>query len=419
MRLWGGETVEWVGGQITVLALPTIAIILLKAGPFEMGVLNSLGFVAYPSLSLFAGVMVDRWRRRPVLVWTNVVQVVVLASIPVAFMWHALSLVQLYLVSLLMGVTAMFFVVAYQAYLPRLVEKENLVEANSKLEASSSVAQVAGPAVAGFLTQLVGATTAVAVDAFSTLVAAIAIQSIKKPEKPVAWLAERDFLAEMKEGINVVIGHPFLRRLAAATATYNFGISMFMAVFFLFMYKQLGLSPLDVGAIFAVGSVGSLLGAIAVPQIRRRLGLGTTLCLSLLAAGGGILAAPAATHESAVLFLAAVWAISGFGIAVYNINQISFRQAVVPNRLQGRMNSTMRTIISGTAAAGALAGGIVGTQTNIVITLSAGAVVALLAVPIIPLSLNPHRNSLVGRRQGRDSGLEFQPQRHRGFSAIG
>jgi MFS family permease len=395
IRLWTGETVEWVGGQITMLALPTIAIILLKAGPFEMGVLNSLGLVAYPSLSLFAGVMADRWRRRPVLVWTNMVQVVVLASVPVAFVWHVLSLVQLYVVSLLMGVTAVFFVVAYQAYLPRLVEKEDLLEGNSKLEASSSMAQVAGPAVAGFLIQLVGATTAVAADAFSTLVAAIAIQSIKKPEKPVARLAERDFFGEMKDGLKVVIGHAYLRRLAAATATYNFGINMFMAVFFLFMYNQLRLSPSDAGTIFAVGSVGSLLGAMSASQIRGRLGLGVTLCFSLLAAGGVLLAAPVATHESPVFLLAAVWAISGFGIAVYNINQISFRQAIVPDPLQGRMNATMRTITSGTAAVGALAGGIVGTQTNIVTALSAGAVVAMLAAPIIPLAVNPNRNSLL------------------------
>jgi len=386
VRLWAGETVEWFGDQITMLALPTIAVILLNASPFEMGVLNAMETVAFPVLGLFAGVMVDRWRRRPVLVWMNVVQVAALASIPVTFMLHALSLFQLYAVSLTMSVTSLFFVVAYQAYIPSLVAKEDLVDANSKLETSSSVSQVAGPAIAGFLLQLVGAATAMAADAFSTLVAALAIQSIKMNEEPVTTAAKRCFWGEMREGLNVVIRHPILKRLVAATATYNMGISMFTTVFFLFMYRQLALSPFDVGVIFAVGSLGTLLGAMWAPRVRQRLGLGYTLCLSLFAAGGSILATPAAMYGAPVLLLAAVWAISGCGMAVYNVNAISFRQTLVADRLQGRMNATVRTITYSAFVLGALAGGVIGTF-NIVTTIVLGASVALFAVPIIYFSL--------------------------------
>ena len=154
MRLWMGETVEWFGGQITALALPTVAILFLNAGPFEMGLLGALNTIAYPILGLFVGVLADRWRRRPMMVWANIGQVIALGSIPLGFMFRMLSLNQLFAVALVMSVTTVFFVIAYQSYLPTLVDREDLVEGNAKLETSSSASLVFGPALGGLLIQI-------------------------------------------------------------------------------------------------------------------------------------------------------------------------------------------------------------------------------------------------------------------------
>ena len=182
MRLWVGETVEWFGDQITYLALPTIAIFALKAGAFDIGILNGLGYLAFPVLGVFVGVMGDRWPRRPMMVLANIVQVVALGTIPIAFLLGKLNLYHLFAVAAVMGASSVFFGVAYQSYLPTLVDRENLVEGNSKLTSSESASQIGGPALAGFLIQLTGAAMAIAADALTTLFAALAIFSIKKTE---------------------------------------------------------------------------------------------------------------------------------------------------------------------------------------------------------------------------------------------
>jgi len=382
-RLWSGETVEWVTDSITALGIPTIAIKLFSAGPFQMGILNALEYLAYPVLGLLAGVWVDRWQRRAVLIWTNILQVAALGSIPVAFLLGILSLYQLFIVTLLMGVTVVFFNMAYTAYLPTLIDREDLVEGNSKLETSLSGSTVVGPAIAGGLINIVGAAQAITADAFGTLIAAVAILSIRKPEPSPVLKAERHFWQELQEGLRSVADIPFLRSLLVATSILNIGNSMFYAVFLLFIYDELKISPELAGVILAIGGVGFVIGAVAAPNLLKRIGLGASLILALLINGVGRLMIPTSTYEPTFILLSMFWLLANIGLPIYNINQVSFRQAIVSDELQGRMNATMRTFGYGAMTAGALIGGILGSVYGIITVMVCGSIIALLAVPLI------------------------------------
>jgi len=394
MRLWMGETVEWFGGQITALALPTVAILSLNAGPFEMGLLGALNTIAYPILGLFVGVLADRWRRRPMMVWANIGQVLALGSIPLAFMFRMLSLNQLFAVALVMSVTTVFFVIAYQSYLPTLVDREDLVEGNAKLETSSSASLVFGPALGGLLIQVVGAAQSIIFDAISTLVAALAIQSIKQPEVTTSD-TKRAFFKELRAGAEVIFVNPILRTLTAASATLNLGRSMFYAVFFLFIYDQLKITPGTAGLVLGIGSTGFLIGALGAPKIVKKLGLGVTLALALFISGTGLLMVPITMYGLAAPTLAALWMLSNVGMPLYNINQVSLRQAITSNQVQGRMNATMRTITWSTWPVGALAGGILGAILGLPLTIMiAGLITTIPALfiigsPVVKLSKIP------------------------------
>ena len=390
LKLWTGETVSEFGSQITLLAVPTVAILILHAGPFQVGILSALEFLAFPTLGLVAGVYADRIRRRPIMIVCDLGRFVAVGSIPIAFVLNLLTLEQLYVVALFTGIFTVFFDVSYQSYLPVLVDRPNLIEGNTKLEITRSTAQVAGPAVAGFLIQLIGGAKAVAVDAVSFLFSALALVLIKTPEpepRPSTASGATGFIPEMREGLEVVFRSPILWRIAGCTATSNLGSNMvFGAVLLVFAYRQLHLSAAVVGVIFAITSVGGLAGALIAAWVARRLGIGPTLGFSIMIGGLALLATPIAAVAAPVLVLAGV---------VYNIAQVSLRQAITPDRVQGRMNATMRTIVWGTIPVGAFIGGILGTSIGLVQTLVLGGFVSLLAAlwiflgPVIRLKEQP------------------------------
>ncbi len=379
MRLWTSTTIGVFGRQIEALALPTVAIFLLKAGPFEIGILNGLEDLAWPLFGLFVGVWADRLRRRPMMIAGNLGRMIAVAAVPMAFLFAALHIYLLYIVSFTIGLCTVFFDVAYQSYLPTLIPRVDLIEGNAKLEISQEAARVAGPAVSGFLIKLIGAANAIIGDMLAFLSSTILIFSIRKEEPFPEPTRVRSFAAELREGANAAFGNPILRRIAASTATLNFGRGIFFAVFLLFMYQQLNLSFELVGFILAIGAVGLVLGAIVAPRIARRLGLGATLALSLIVGGAGLVGVPFAQYGPSIPTLVVLWILSNVLIPVYNINQISLRQAVTPDRLQGRMNATMRTLAFGTLAAGSFIGGVVGAYLGIILTMMAGALVSALA----------------------------------------
>lgn len=382
LKLWSGQAISEIGSQISMLALPTVAILLLGATPFQVGLLAALETLAFPALGLVAGVYVDRLRRRPIMIACDLGRLLALASVPIAFAFNALRMEQLYVVALITGVGTVFFDVAYQSYLPALIPRGDLVEGNTKLQVTGSVAQMAGPAVAGILIQLFGPARAVAADAASFLVSVVSLWWIRRPEpspKPATASGRRGFFFEMWEGIQVVFGNPTIWKIAGSTSTSNLGSNVFFAVYLIFAYRVLHLSPGTIGVIFGAGAVGGLLGALSASWIARHIGLGPTLFVTIVTGGLALILVPLAQFGWAVPLLLASTVIGSFTNPVYNINQVSLRQAITPDRVQGRMNATVRTVIWGTMPIGAFVGGVIGSAYGLLPAMYIGIAVATLA----------------------------------------
>jgi MFS family permease len=362
MKLWTGQTISQFGTQVSQLAIPLAAALVLNASPAQMGLLGAFEFAPFLLLSLFAGVWVDRLPRRPVLIVADVGRTALLASIPLAALLHVLSMEQLYAVALLTGVLTVFFDVAYQSYLPVLVSREHLVEGNSKLEVSRSVAQIAGPGLAGALVQLVTAPMAMLVDALSYVASVISLLFIRVKEPDPLRADGRAIWAELREGLAIVLGNPLLRSIAGCTGTSNLFGNAMQAVYVLYVTRELGLQPATIGLIFAMSGPGALLGAVVAGKLASSFGLGRTIVGSIFLGGLANLLVPLAGGPPALTIgmLMAAMFFGGVANPVYNINQVSLRQAITPDHLQGRMNASMRFIVWGTIPIGALLGGALG-----------------------------------------------------------
>jgi MFS family permease len=377
LKLWSAQTVSQFGTQITLLGLPIIAAVVLGASPSQMGILSAAEYLPFLLFGLFAGVWVDRLPRRPILIWADIGRAVVLATIPAAAYLGVLRIEQLYVVGFLVGVGTVFFDVAYQSYLPSLVDRERMVEGNSKLEIGRSTAQVAGPGVAGGLIELLTAPIAILVDSLSFVLSAAMLVLIRTPEPPPEGGAgERNVWREIGEGLGVVLKNPLLRPIAFCTATSNMFGNMLFAVFVLFATRELGLDAGALGIVFSIASAGALGGAILASRIAGALGVGPTILVGILCTGLGnllitLLVQPGAL---AIPILGLGLALGFSGGMVYNITQVSLRQAITPHRLQGRMNASVRFMVWGTIPIGALIGGFLGEQIGLRSTMLVGAV---------------------------------------------
>ena len=394
LRLWAGETISQVGSQVTLLAVPFIAITLLEASTFQVGLLTAVEMSPFLLVGLPAGAIIDRLRRRPVMIAADIGRALALVSIPLAHSFDVLTMAQLYVVVLATGVLTVFFDVAYMAYLPSLVEPEQLVEGNAKLEVSRSGAQVAGPAMGGGLVGWLGAATAVWIDAASFVVSALALMGIRKPEaQPVRESDDAGVHVRMRtqiaEGVRYVWRHPYLRPLACSTGTFNLFGTMGYSIILVFAVRELGVKAGQVGLILGIGNLGFLAGAALTARVTARLGVGRTIWLSGLVSGLGPWLLAAATPSTAVVMLVAGIAVGASGIPAYNINQVSLRQAITPQRLQGRMHATMRFIVWGTMPLGGFLGGALGTLIGLRPTLivsAAGSTLAFLWVLFSPVA---------------------------------
>jgi MFS family permease len=396
LKMWAGQTVSQFGSQVTLLALPTVVVLTLHGSALQVGLLATLQFLPFPTLGLAAGVWLDRLRRRPVMIVADVGRALALGSIPVAFLLHSLTLTHLYVVAVVTGVCTVFFEIGYQSYLPSLIERTDLVEGNTKLELTRSAAQVAGPLTAGLLIQALGAARVVAVDAASFVVSVLSLAAIRAPERrPAAPTRGASFVGELAEGLRVVLGNRVLNSLAGCTAMWNLGSNVVLAVLLIFAYRDLRLSPAEVGFVFGAISLGGVAGALVAGRLARRLGLGRTLLASILVAGLTYLGMPLAQLGAPLVVLSAFGLVQGMQVPIYNINQVSLRQAIVPDRLQGRMNATMRTIVWGALPVGSLLGGVLGSAVGVVPTLLVGGALSALAAawivtgPVIRLTEQP------------------------------
>lgn len=391
LKLWTGQTISQFGTQFTQLGLPLIAILLLKANAFQVGLLGTIEFLPFILFGLPAGAWVDRLRRRPILIAGDVGRALTLASIPIAFELGHLSLVQLYVVGFVNGVLTVFFDVAYQSYLPSIVERDQLVEGNSKLEGSRATAQIAGPGLAGGVIQWIGAPLAIVADAVSFAISALFMFLIRRPEPPVHVPADGrpKLQTEIAEGLRYVIGNPHLKAIAACTAGANFFGQLAMAVFMLHAIRNLGLNAGGIGVVFAIGNVGALVGALGGSPLARWMGVGRTLVLSAALFGVSWLLVPLAPKALPYPLLIGAMLLGSLGGVIYNVNQVGLRQAITPLRMQGRMNATMRFMVWGTIPIGSFVGGVLGNTIGLKPTLWAAAIGSCLT--FLPLALSPVR----------------------------
>jgi MFS family permease len=379
LKLWSAQTVTQFGDEITQLALPLVAIITLGASPVEIGVLGAFQFLPFILLTIPAGVWVDRMRRRPILIGADLGRAALLTTIPIAFVGGWLSMPQLYAVAFLVGCLEVFFDVAYQSYLPAVVERDQLVEGNAKLELSTSASSVIGPGLAGFLVELFRAPFSILFDALSYLGSALMLLTIRRPE--MVDLPARDpatprpsMRVEAAEGLRYVARHPYLRAIAACTGTLNLFGNIGGVILLLYIVDQLGVGPGTIGVIFAIANLGVLFGALTAERFARWFGIGRTITWSAFVSAFALVPVAIAPRDNAIPFLVAGGVIGAATAVIYNINQVSLRQAITPERMLGRMNATMRFIVWGTIPVGSLIGGGLGALLGLQTTIWIGAI---------------------------------------------
>ncbi len=381
LKLWVGETVSEFGSQITQIAIPLAAAVALDATPAEMGILSALQMLPFLLISLPAGVWVDRMRRKPILIAGDLVRGIALLSVPVAGITGHLSILLLYAVSLITGAATVFFDVSYQSYMPALVEREHLIEGNSKMELSRSAAQTGGPGVGGALVAVLGAAEAVLFDSLSFFFSAAMLLWIHKPEpRPAPPEQRRHMVHEIREGLGVVLGNRVLRSVAATTATSNLFSSISFATLFLFATHDLRLNAFQLGIAFALANVGSMAGALLAGRLSGWIGLGNTLMWAIFVGSLANLLVPVAGPATAMPLLFGSMFLGSAGSVIYNINQVSLRQSITPDRLQGRMNASMRFLVWGVFPVGSLIGGALGTLIGVRAAIAVGAVGGLVTV---------------------------------------
>jgi MFS family permease len=395
VKLWSAETISQFGTQVTLLALPIIAATTLNVTPFEFGLLATIEFLPFILLSLPAGVWVDRLRRRPILIAGDLVRAAALLSIPIAFALNALTIWQLYIVGFINGCATVFFDVAYQSYLPSLVDREQIVDGNAKLETSRSAAQITGPGVAGVLIGAFTAPFAIVLDALSFVASALFMFAIRRhepaPEPRLNEHGERPSMrTEIAEGLRYVGGQRFLRSIAATTGLSNFFSNILQSILILYLVRQLSFTPELIGLAFSLGAVGFLVGALLANPVAMRFGVGPTIVGASMTFGVYGLLIALAPPNLALPFVAASGFLGGLGGAIYNINQVSLRQAITPERMQGRMNATMRFIVWGTIPIGAILGGFLGGVIGLHETIWIGAIGGIFV--FLPVLLSPVRS---------------------------
>ena len=357
---WAARAISVAGDRISLLALPTVAILILYASPAQVGVLNAAGTLAWPVLGLFAGVWVDRLRRRRILIATDLARAALLGSLPLAFALGHLSLLQLLLVGVLVGGLTVFFDLASTAHVPSLVPRADWADANAKLEVAQQAVATGAPGLAGLLITLLSAPFAITFDAISFLVSGLLIAATdgRQPALPVN--PRRSLVNEAAEGIRFLVRDRALVRITIGAAMSNVGVLMALALQLLFLYRVMHLSPVVVGACFAVGSLASLVGAMYNRRIMNRLGIHRTLVLSTFIEGTAYILIPAGTILPVIPLLLGALILSGFFNTTWNVSVTTFRQTRIAPQLMGRVGAAGRVIGYGALPVGSLLGGFLG-----------------------------------------------------------
>jgi predicted MFS family arabinose efflux permease len=404
LLLWTGQSASEFGAQVGAFALPLTAVLLLHADAWQMGVLAALTTLPFVLVGPLVGVWADRARRRPLLVAADVGRTALLAAVPALALAHRLNLAALDAIAFATGCLTALFDIAYQAYVPALVGRDALSQANARLEASRALSQVAGPGLGGVLVSALTAPVTVAASALTYAGSALTLGAIRHPEPPPRP-DPGSLWREVWTGLAWVVRHPLLAPLAGCTATANLFEHVGLALYPLYALHRVGLTPSLLGGVYAASSLGGLAGALAVGRVERRLGTGRALLLSILASGAFRLLIPLAPDRkgAGAALLAVAAAGIGFGSTLYNVVQVTLRQRLTPDALLGRMTASMRLFVWGTIPLGSLLGGLVATHLGLRPTLWLSAVGDLTAVAWIaasPLSAAGRKGAADAARAG-------------------
>lgn len=384
LRLWSAGTISDLGSAVTELALPLTAILILHATPLQIGVLGAARALPYLVVGLAAGVLVDRSRPVPLLVSTDLGRAVLLGSIPAAYAAGQLHMLQLYVVAFAAGGLTVLFGVAEAATIHTIAPRQDLIDANSKMAVSGSVASVAGPGLGGLLIGALSAPVAILVDAVSFLLSAAVLRGIRaNASSPKAEAPRSGVLADVKEGLAFILRHEVLRALATTLALMNLFFSVFFTAYLLYAVRVLHLTPFVIGVIFAIAGLAGLAGAAAAPRLGNRFGVGNVIAAGTGVSSLALLLIPMAPVASPIPWLMVGESVQILGLLAFNSTQLGLRQTLTPSRLQGRMTASMRFLIQALTPVGAIVGGVLGSTIGLHATLWIGAVGAFSA--LVPL----------------------------------
>ncbi len=385
VKLWGSLTITHFGGQVTFLALPLTAALMLNATPFEVGVLTALEALPYPLFGLFAGVLVDRARKLPVIIWADVGRGLALLAVPVCAWLGVLSMPVLYVAGFLVGLGSVIGWPAYQVFMTERVGRANLVEANAKIGISDSAAQLVGPGLAGALIHWLTAPIAILLDACSFMVSAWMLRGIPPAPTDAPKVSGASVWREIGEGLAAVWHNRTLRALAWSLAAWQLFRHAYVAVVILFAARELGFSAGHVGVLFMLAGVGSLTAAGAVTPLNARFGFGPTMLAALGGTGVAwiVLGAASGGHVVASVVFGVGLFLLDFAAMTFFINYLTLRQTVTPDRLLGRVTATMICLTVATAPLGGLAGGWIAEHWGLRAPILLAGVGALLMIPIV------------------------------------
>jgi len=390
LLLWTGQSISQLGSQVTLVALPLTAILVLSVSPFQVGLLTAAGFGPAALVGPLAGAYVDRVRRRPLQIGCQLILGATTFSVPLAAWFGLLRLEHLFALQAINGALNIASTAAGQAYLPSVVERSHLSEANGKLASSGAFTRVVGPGFGGVLVQLATAPVAMVVDAISFVISAVCLLLIDAPEPAARSTGKRSIASDIHEGLYLVLGHRLIRPLMLAVAGYNFFAAIFVAVYTLFMVRELGLAPASIGAIVACGGVGGVVGGLLAEPVARRFGIGRAIVGGMILLATMHLAAPAAFGPPlvSVPVLATGGMLAQLALAVSAVNRTSMIQQIVPAHAQGRVSATQQVIVLASVPIGAALGGVMGATLGLrgtVVIAALGSIVATGALVRSPL----------------------------------
>ncbi|MFI6293117.1 MFS transporter [Nonomuraea sp. NPDC050790] len=388
-NLYLGSAVSAFGAQVGYVALPLLAVTTLRAGPGQVGLLSALATISVLVVGLPAGAWIDRMRKKPLMIVADWARAVLLASVPVAAWLGGLTMEHLYAVAALTGVGTLFFDVAAQSLVPRLVGRERLTEANSLLVGTNAAMDISGRSFAGVLVGAAGAPAAVLLNAAGYLCSALFLRGVPAVETPPARGPRPRLTRQIAEGVRFVLGHATLRPIVLQGAMTNLGFPLYSVLLPVLVVSQLGYPEWVLGLYLAVGGVGTLAGSATAHHVGARLGRGRGVWVVSLVTTPASLLVPLLDGGPWIWVSAAAWFALTYRTGLNNVLLVSFRQRVTPDEMLGRMNATMRLVLMGAVGIGGLLAGLIGELWGVRAALWAGAL--FMSLSWVPIFFSPLR----------------------------